>query len=57
MPHMMGGAFPPGLVTLNVSVRHWLAEVTSTVAAPVTIPLIVIPVVTVSVEGPVMVKV
>ncbi len=55
-PHMVGGALFPGVVTENVSVRHWdLAETDTPLG--VRMPLTAFPTVVTTVVGPVMVKV
>ena len=58
MPHMTGGLLPPGLVTVNVSVRHCDAEATFWPCPVATVcPFRIVFVVSVEVEGPVIEKV
>ena len=58
MPQIAGGAFPPFPVTVNVSVKHCVAELTVTPLATVVIlsPLRIAIVLT-AVLGPVITKV
>ena len=53
---MVGGLLPPPPVTVNVSVRHWVAVLTGLPAADVTPPLTSNKLVVVTVFGPAMTK-
>ena len=55
VPQIEGGGLPL-LVTLNVSVRHCVACVTSLVPAVSRAPFSVLPILWILVEGPVMTK-
>ncbi len=53
---MVGGAFPPGLVTVKVSVRHWVRVVAEVVVPAARSPLDRLTAVVVATTGPVMPK-
>lgn len=54
-PQIVGGAFPPGLVTENLSAMHWEAVEEAIPVLP-TLPLLMVVTAVSMVEGPVMVK-
>ena len=58
VPQIWGGEFPPGLVTVNLSVRHWDASATLlAVAARLETPFRILLLDRDSVVGPVITKV
>ena len=55
-PQITGGVVAPGLLTVKVSVRHWV-DLETGVPVPVTDPAVARPIETVEVDGPLMVNV